>query len=69
MYGFDVDGELTLHGVTRPVTLVLDVNGFTRAPTAAPGAAARAVARDQDHRGDGHGDRTPSRRQPPGVAV
>ena len=28
--GFDVDGELTLHGVTRPVTLALDVNGFTR---------------------------------------
>jgi hypothetical protein len=30
--GFDVDGELTLHGVTRPVTLALDVNGFTREP-------------------------------------
>jgi polyisoprenoid-binding protein YceI len=30
--GFDVDGELTLHGVTRPVTLSLDVNGFTRDP-------------------------------------
>jgi polyisoprenoid-binding protein YceI len=30
--GFDVDGELTLHGVTRPVTLPLDVNGFTRDP-------------------------------------
>jgi hypothetical protein len=28
--GFDVDGELTLHGVTRPFTLALDVNGFTR---------------------------------------
>ena len=28
--GFDVDLELTLHGVTRPVTLALDVNGFTR---------------------------------------
>jgi polyisoprenoid-binding protein YceI len=42
VYGFDVDGELTPHGVTRPVTLVLGVNGFTRAPTAAPGAAARA---------------------------
>jgi polyisoprenoid-binding protein YceI len=27
-----VDGELTLHGVTRPVTLALDVNGFTRDP-------------------------------------
>ena len=42
MYDFDVDGELTPHGVTRPVTLVLGVNGFTRAHTAAPGAAARA---------------------------
>jgi hypothetical protein len=29
----DVDGELTLHGVTRPVTLALDVNGFTRDPS------------------------------------
>ena len=39
--GFDVDGELTLHGVTRPVTLALDVNGFTATPTAAPGPASR----------------------------
>jgi polyisoprenoid-binding protein YceI len=30
--GFDLDGELTIHGVTRPVTLVLDVNGFTKDP-------------------------------------
>lgn len=30
--GFDVDGELTLHGVTRQVPLALDVNGFTRDP-------------------------------------
>ena len=30
--GFEVDGELTLHRVTRPVTLALDVNGFTRDP-------------------------------------
>jgi hypothetical protein len=30
--GFDVGGELTLHGVTRPVTLALDINGFTRDP-------------------------------------
>ena len=30
--GFDVDGELSLHGVARPVTLALDVNGFTRDP-------------------------------------
>jgi polyisoprenoid-binding protein YceI len=30
--GFGVDAELTLHGVTRQVTLALDVNGFTRDP-------------------------------------
>jgi polyisoprenoid-binding protein YceI len=30
--GFDLDGELTIHGVTRPVTLALDVNGFTKDP-------------------------------------
>src|SRR6266508_4709181 len=30
--GFDVDGELTLHGVTRRVPLALDVNGFARDP-------------------------------------
>ena len=30
--GFDVDGELTVHGVTRPVTLAVDVNGFTKDP-------------------------------------
>ena len=30
--GFDLDGELTIHGVTRPVTLALDVHGFTKDP-------------------------------------
>src|SRR6266540_3392770 len=30
--GFDLDGELTIHGVTRPMTLALDVNGFTKDP-------------------------------------
>jgi polyisoprenoid-binding protein YceI len=30
--GFDLEGELTIHGVTRPVTLALDVNGFTNDP-------------------------------------
>jgi len=30
--GFDLDGELTIRGVTRPVTLALDVNGFTKDP-------------------------------------
>ena len=29
-HGFVIDGELTLHGVTRQVPLLLDVNGFTR---------------------------------------
>jgi hypothetical protein len=33
------------------------------------GPAARAVTRDQDHRGDGHTDGTPCRRQPAGVAL
>jgi len=30
--GFDVEGELTVHGVTRLVTLAVDVNGFTKDP-------------------------------------
>src|SRR4029453_565085 len=30
--GFDVDGELTLHGVTRPGPLAPDLNGFPPAP-------------------------------------
>jgi polyisoprenoid-binding protein YceI/RimJ/RimL family protein N-acetyltransferase len=30
--GFDLDGELTVHGVTRPLTLALDVHGFTKDP-------------------------------------
>jgi polyisoprenoid-binding protein YceI len=30
--GFAVDGDLTLRGVTRPVTLDLEVNGFTKDP-------------------------------------
>jgi polyisoprenoid-binding protein YceI len=30
--GFDLDGELTIRGVTRPVTLAVDVNGFTKDP-------------------------------------
>jgi polyisoprenoid-binding protein YceI len=29
---FVVDGELSLHGVTRPVELQLEVNGFTKDP-------------------------------------
>jgi hypothetical protein len=39
--GFDVDGELSLHGVTRPVTLALDVNGFTRDPYGGTRAGSR----------------------------
>ena len=27
--GYEVDGELTIHGVTKPVTLELELNGFT----------------------------------------
>ena len=30
--GFDLDGELSVHGVTRPVTLALDVHGFAKDP-------------------------------------
>jgi polyisoprenoid-binding protein YceI len=37
--GFDVDGELTLHGVTRPVTLALD------APSTAAGWSSGTVSR------------------------
>ena len=42
--GFDVDGELTLHGVTRPVTLALDVNGFARDPFGGTRAGFSATA-------------------------
>ena len=42
--GFDVSGELTLHGVTRPVTLALDVNGFTRDPYGGTRAGFTATA-------------------------
>jgi polyisoprenoid-binding protein YceI len=47
--GFDVSGELTLHGVTRPVTLALDVNGFTRDPC---GTRAGFSATTELNRGD-----------------
>jgi polyisoprenoid-binding protein YceI len=42
--GFDVDGELTLHGVTRQVPLTLDVNGFTRDPYGGTRAGFSATA-------------------------
>src|SRR5262245_39188262 len=42
--GFDIDGELTLHGVTREVTLALDVNGFTRDPYGGTRAGFSATA-------------------------
>jgi polyisoprenoid-binding protein YceI len=48
--GFDVDGELSLHGVTRPVTLALDVNGFTRDPYG--GTRAGFSATTELNRGD-----------------
>jgi polyisoprenoid-binding protein YceI len=46
--GFDLDGELTIHGVTQPVTLALDVNGFTKDPyggTRVGGAATTEIDR------------------------
>ena len=42
--GFDVDGELTLHGVTRRVPLALDVNGFARDPYGGTRAGFSATA-------------------------
>jgi polyisoprenoid-binding protein YceI len=42
--GFDVDGELTLHGVTRQVPLTLDVNGFTSDPWGGTRAGFSATA-------------------------
>ena len=48
--GFDVNGELTLHVVTRPVTLALDVNGFTRDPYG--GTRAGFSATTELNRGD-----------------
>jgi polyisoprenoid-binding protein YceI len=42
--GFDVDGELSLHGVTRQVPLALVVNGFTRDPYGGTRAGFSATA-------------------------
>jgi len=42
--GFDIDGELSLHGVTRQVPLTLDVNGFTRDPFGGTRAGFSATA-------------------------
>ncbi|HEV8652643.1 MAG TPA: YceI family protein [Actinomycetes bacterium] len=42
--GFDLDGELTIHGVTRPVTLAVDVNGFTKDPYGATRAGFSATS-------------------------
>ena len=39
-----VDGELTLHGVTRPVTLALELNGFTGDPYGGKRAGFSATA-------------------------
>ncbi len=42
--GFIVDGELTLHGVTRPLQLELEVNGFTPDPYGGTRAGFSATA-------------------------
>jgi polyisoprenoid-binding protein YceI len=42
--GFDIDGELSLHGVTRQVPLALDVNGFARDPFGGTRAGFSATA-------------------------
>lgn len=47
---FVLDGELTLHGVTRPVSLDLEVNGF--GPDAFGGTRAGFSARGQINRSD-----------------
>jgi len=47
--GFDVDGELTLHGVTRQVTLALDVNGLARDPFGGTRAGFSATAATWPH--------------------
>ncbi|HZD02436.1 MAG TPA: YceI family protein [Actinomycetes bacterium] len=47
---FVVDGELSLHGVTRPVELHLEVNGFTKDPFG--GTRAGFSARTEIDRGD-----------------
>jgi polyisoprenoid-binding protein YceI len=39
------DGELTIKGITHPVELAVEVNGFAPTPTAAPGSACRPPAR------------------------
>ena len=43
-HGFVIDVELTLHGVTRQVPLMLDVNGFTRDPSGGARAGFSATA-------------------------
>ncbi len=47
-----IDGELTLRGVTRPVPLYLDVNGFGPDPTAEGGSRAGFTARGKINRKD-----------------
>ena len=41
--GLEVDGELTWHGAARPVTLTLDLNGFTHDPDGNPRAGFSAT--------------------------
>ncbi|HYY81400.1 MAG TPA: YceI family protein [Actinomycetes bacterium] len=47
--GFDVDGELSLHGVTRQVPLALDLNGFSRDPYGGTRAGFSATAEVDRH--------------------
>ncbi len=42
--GYVVDGNLTLHGVTRPVELALELNGFTKDPYGGTRAGFTATA-------------------------
>jgi polyisoprenoid-binding protein YceI len=47
--GWIVDGELTLHGVTRPVPLVVEMNGFTADPWGGQRAGFSATAQIDRH--------------------
>lgn len=44
-HGWDVDGELTLHGVTRPVPLAVTASSFGPGPDGEPRARFSATAR------------------------
>jgi polyisoprenoid-binding protein YceI len=42
---FALDGDLTAHGITRPVRLRLEANGFGRTPTATSAAGSPRLGR------------------------